>query len=179
METAAITWFGVLVSLAIIENLLFARWNPRYFRSGIPVYRRRLKWGRTLRGREGQVEERFSRGLAMPLRSRPIGPHEFAVRDVLLEPRPWASTYTPVMHTVIQVEGQELTLIGRLNWFTFALAATMLILLVLVLVTAPHTTTTLLGGLGLVAFCTLVLGSIYWAQARRLDQVGRYLAHRH
>ncbi len=156
----------VLVVVTVVELIAAGRWSPSYFRSGIRLFRKTVPYGGQLTGPEllDALNWRFRGRVWPPLRFRQIGANEYAFREKIIQIC-WI-TYTPVMHGLVRVGEDSATVTGYANWWP---------LLFFLLFVCPAVAD--IGGYGgIFVFGGLLLFTlIYGTQARRFNQVGKYL----
>ena len=150
------------VFIAIVEFFISARWNPTYFRVGIPIYSKTLPFeGATPAAlREEELNDVFRKSLTPSLVFKKIGAGEFAFREKLFEF--FIFTYTPIMHGRLEISpvSRKVRVIGLLNWWILAFVLTSL--------------TFLSHSFELVPSLFLLLGVIYLSQKSKYDKVGQF-----
>jgi hypothetical protein len=152
------------VFIAIIEALISGRWNPTYFRVGIPIYSKTLPFEGAAPEALGEeaLNNVFRRSLTPSLVFKEIGVGEFAFREKLFQFV--LLTYTPIMHGRLEISSvsREVRVIGLLNWWILAFVLTSL--------------TFFSHSFEFVPFLFLLLGVIYLFQKSKYDKVGRFTA---
>ena len=162
-----VTFVGVLV-LIIIEMILSGRWVPWYFRSGVPLFRRRLSWEGAVDLPSVDMLEAFGRAEWGPdLVFRQTDEYEISFRErafqfTLLQ-------YTPIMHgrIVLLREENRLLVEGRTNWFALAFCAFLLLQLSMIgwRVGSPFA----LALVGMMSLLYAVQASRYWRLAKAIS----------
>jgi hypothetical protein len=151
-----------LVLIAIIEAVISGRWNPTYFRVGIPVYSKTLLFeDASPESLEAEaLNDAFRRSLTPSLVFKKIGVGEFAFREKLFQFV--LLTYTPIMHGRLQISptSREVRVIGLLNWWILAFVLAFFVFF-------PH-------DLDFLPFLFVVLAVIYLFQKSKYDKVGRF-----
>ena len=148
-----------------LELALQARWNPRYFRFGILLFRQKVASTQSASGLEEDLSLTFERNFWSPLTFRQLGDEGIGFRE-RMSPFPlWLSYYLPLMHGQIRfaIPGR-IEVIGRSN---IALPLVWAVVMARILLSREP----LLGAV-LAAF----LGVMYGLQAQRFQQVGRRVA---
>ena len=108
----------IILSLLLLEVFLSGRWNPTYFRKGIPIFFKRYEpvLAPTDSFPSGTLSEAFKGWLLPPLVFKRIGPDEYAFREGLFQFV--LLTYLPLMHGILQVDRGTgiVTVVGHANW---------------------------------------------------------------
>ena len=108
----------IVFSLLLLEVLLSGRWNPTYFRKGIPIFFKRYEpvLAPTDSFQSETLTEAFKGWLLPPLVFKKIGPDEYAFREGLFQLV--LLTYLPLMHGILQVDRGTgiVTVVGHVNW---------------------------------------------------------------
>jgi hypothetical protein len=116
-ETLGIAAGIACLAVLVIELILTARWNETYFRSGIPLFRKRLSSSRPLAALEEDLNLTFERDFWSPLTFRQLGDGSVAFRERLLPFPVWLSYYIPLMHGRITCLAEErIEITGCSNW---------------------------------------------------------------
>jgi hypothetical protein len=156
--------FGIAAIL--VELVLSARWSPRYFTSGIPIYQRMMiaQTDSPRMPTAGEVEATLpDSGRSAPIIVRRIGESRFAFREKLFH---FGIAYSPLMHGCIScnLATGEIKVRGYLNWYILLLTCYFLFFSLLL----PFDTVDVI-----IPTCLLVLMAyIYWMQKKRFRQVG-------
>lgn len=108
----------ITFSLLLLEVLLSSRWNPTYFRKGIPIFFKRYELALALTEPfpSEKLTKEFKGWFFPPLMFKEIGPDEYAFREGLFQFV--LLTYTPLMHGILQVDRGEgvVKVVGHVNW---------------------------------------------------------------
>jgi hypothetical protein len=151
------------VFIAIVQAVISGRWNPIYFRVGIPVYSKTLLFEKAAPESLGEdaLNDAFRRSLTPSLVFKEIGVGEFAFREKLFQFV--LLTYTPIMHGRLQISSisREVRVIGLLNWWILAFVSTFFIFFG--------------NDLSFLPFMLLVLGAIYLFQKVKYDKVCKFV----
>jgi hypothetical protein len=157
--------FTFVFAAAVIEIILSARWSPRYFSTGIPIYKRTVAVtpgaGRVPAAEQVEAVLPPS-GRSAPMVVRRIGENRLAFREKLFH---FGIAYSPVMRGCITCDpatgGMEAH--GYLNWYILLFISSFLFFLLILPVDPANI---------IIPLCMLVLLSyIYWMQKKRFAQV--------
>ncbi len=119
----------IIISLLLIEVIFQLSWFKFYFRSGIPVYKKKYPFFGSLKDPfdTNYLEGHFKSGTTCTIFFRRFNEFECGFREKLWEIRLF--NYIPVMRGVIRSDEncQSLYIIGYLNWYVLLFAAYLLI----------------------------------------------------
>ncbi len=182
-STYIVIAMGVIIAIAIAEEVVSSQWRPWYFRTGLPVYQKRgpLRW---IVGDEALVSE-LNRSFPgdfrhMPLEFKCIAPYEISFRENLNAGRPvgWRSPRMIRAHIRLEPNEHTFTITGIINWWALAMLLAIGLLVAGILLLPGGTVNT--GGmkliwlvlLAIVTFSTLVP---YFQQMMLLDRIAQVI----
>ncbi len=162
--------FPVLLVIVVVESLLAATWSSVYFRWGLRVFR--VEQAVATRAWQmpsaSALDVAFEQGSGPRLRFHTLTNGELAFREQLINTNVFRFGYTPVMHGLVRaLPGANAVLVeGRANWSPVAFV---------VLLASSF------GGIShfdwvFLLVPMMILGFIYYVQARRYRQVARHIA---
>jgi len=155
-----LVFFLSFFTSTLAEAFIAGLWYPPYYRSGIPVFKKKLHSPLVLSTKLNidRLDAEFQSGFTSSIVFREIGEDEYAFREAFLQIR--FLSYTPLMHGHILIEPRRgiVTVVGRLYWTVFSLAFIALWPAVWVLEIIP--------------FLAVLLFTLYAIQVRRFNKVG-------
>ena len=111
-----ILWLGVM-TVFIVEVILYFSWNRSYFTFGIPIFVRSIPINEIslLTPSIESLQAKFPKSFWGPsFEFRKIGQNEYAFRDVLFEFRWFGFSAPPVMHGYLTYDNERIVVKGYL-----------------------------------------------------------------
>jgi hypothetical protein len=110
--------FLLFAVLVILENMAAQRWMPVYFRTGLPVFIRRVPLAGVpdTQAAVALLESAFQSGPHAAVRFQKIAPGQVALRAELFAQRT-GPRYLPVLHSLVELRANSVIVRGSLNWY--------------------------------------------------------------
>ncbi len=158
----------VVVIVTIIELIIGSAWLKFYFISGIPIFKRSIRLSESPGLFEEALNDKFEKGMFIPLRFKKIAEGQVAFREILIGPfAHFKIGYLPVMHGLIRYNDMsgELHVIGFANWYNF------LVLIVFIVFSSVLYVLLSMS----IFFPIIAFALIYFIQAKRFNNVYKTL----